>query len=88
MGFLFRAAFWLGIVSVFVPRDFAGDVFDMPIDASQVRFDGEGRLDACCEDRETICEAGEEAVRLGGFLTELAIDKIETAVSEHEQSSQ
>ena len=79
--FIVRAAIWLGIVSLFVPQDFAGETFELPFDTETVQIDaGEW-----CEGREAICEVGEEAARVGGFLAGLAVDRIEVAISEYNE---
>ncbi|WP_300541391.1 hypothetical protein [Maricaulis sp.] len=86
MMFLIRAAFWLAIVSVFVPRDFAGEAFDLPFDLAQTRIDAAEPVDGWCKDNAAICEAGREAVRLGGFLTDMAANRIEAALDEREET--
>ena len=86
MMFLLRAAFWLAIVSVFVPRDFAGESMDLPFDVAETRIDAGAQVGEWCEDREAICEAGEEAFRLGGFLADMAVERIETAIEDHQES--
>ena len=87
MMFLVRAAFWLGIVSVFVPSDFAGEALDMPFDTETVNFDAGERVENWCEGKEAICEAGEEAARLGGFLSEVAINRLEDAIEARSEES-
>ncbi|MCR9266663.1 MAG: hypothetical protein NXI03_03760 [Alphaproteobacteria bacterium] len=80
MMFLIRAAFWLAVVSVFVPSDFAGDAFSMPVSLSETRIDAEKPVNEWCENNSALCDAGREAMRFGGFLTEMATDRIETAL--------
>ncbi|WP_203293262.1 hypothetical protein [Maricaulis parjimensis] len=87
MMFLIRAAFWLGVVSVFVPSNFAGDAFDLPISLADTHIDAEKPVSQFCEDNSALCDAGREAMRFGGFLTEMAADRIETALVEHEQTA-
>lgn len=84
MMFVLRAAFWLAIVSVFVPRDFAGDVFDLPQNLAETRVDAAKPVSAWCEDNAALCDAGREAARLGGFLTDFAAARIEAALDDPE----
>lgn len=86
MMFLIRAAFWLAIVSVFVPRDFAGDAFDLPLDLAETRLDAAKPVGEWCENNTAICEAGREAARLGGYLTEVAAARIDAALDEREEN--
>ncbi|MHA6289222.1 hypothetical protein [Maricaulis sp. CAU 1757] len=83
MMFLIRAAFWMAIVSVFVPKDFAGDAFEMPMNLAETRIDAGAGVNDWCADNEALCEAGEEAARLGGFLSEVAVDRIALAIEEN-----
>jgi hypothetical protein len=83
MTFLFRAVFWLAIVSCFVPREFAGDPSMLPVGTEGAMADAGEALEGWCEDRPAVCEAGEEAARLGGFLADFATDRIEDALEEH-----
>jgi hypothetical protein len=85
--FFVRAAFWLAIVSVFVPRDFAGETMDLPFDLQSTRIDASEPVSEFCEDREAVCEAGEEAARLGGLLADMAIDRLEQAIDEGQDES-
>ncbi|MAK65333.1 MAG: hypothetical protein CMF75_11435 [Maricaulis sp.] len=87
MMFLIRAAFWLAVVSVFVPSDFAGNAFDMPMSISETQIDAAKPVNEWCESNAAICEAGREAVRFGGFLTEMATDRIETALLAQDAAS-
>lgn len=87
MMFLVRAALWLGIVSVFVPGDFAGEALDMPFDTQTVSFDAGETVETWCEGREAVCEAGEEAARLGGFLSEMAINRLEDVIEARSEES-
>tara|TARA_R100000988_G_scaffold86205_1_gene49044 strand:+ start:138 stop:401 length:264 start_codon:yes stop_codon:yes gene_type:complete len=84
--FLLRAAFWFAIVSVFVPSDFAGDAFELPADLSETRIDAAAPVSQWCEENEALCEAGEEAARLGGFLSQMATERIEAAIESHEEN--
>jgi hypothetical protein len=85
--FFVRAAFWLAIVSVFVPRDFAGESMDLPFDIQSTRIDASEPVSEFCQDREAICEAGEEAARLGSFLADIAIDRLEQAIDERQDEA-
>lgn len=85
MMFLLRAAFWLAIVSAFVPRDFAGEAMDLPFELAETQIDAGAQVGEWCEDQEAICEAGEEALRLGGFLADVAVDRIEAAIEDHQE---
>tara|TARA_R110002072_G_scaffold36201_1_gene106660 strand:+ start:833 stop:1102 length:270 start_codon:yes stop_codon:yes gene_type:complete len=87
MMFFLRAAFWLAIVSVFVPRDFAGEPMDLPFDTASTRIDAGQAVDSWCVDRAALCEAGSEAVQLGGFLAGFAATQIETAIEDRQQTS-
>ena len=49
MMFLIRAGFWLAVVSVFVPRDFAGESFDLPINIAETRIDAGKPVNVCGE---------------------------------------
>ena len=84
MMFLLRAALWLAVVSVFVPRDFAGEAFALPQNLAETRIDAGEPVSAWCEDNAALCDAGREAARLGGFLTDMAATRIEAALVEHE----
>ena len=85
MMFLIRAAFWLAIVSVFVPRDFAGDALDISFDtAANAQVDVAAPVSDWCRDNAAICEAGEEAARFGGYLTEMAVARIDAAIDARE----
>ena len=84
MMFVIRAAFWMAIVSVFVPKDFAGDVFELPQTVAETRIDAGAGVNAWCADNAELCDAGEEAARLGGFLSEAAIDRIALAIEERD----
>lgn len=86
MMFLLRAAFWLAIVSVFVPREFAGEAMELPLDFETAQFDAAEPVSEWCSENETLCEAGEETVRLGGFLADAAIARLETVIEEHNES--
>ena len=89
MMFLLRAAFWLAIVSFFVPRDFAGDAIPLPAMQDEPALVDAGQaLTDWCEEREAICEAGEEAVRLGGFLADFAAERVEAALEERDASAE
>jgi hypothetical protein len=85
MMFLVRAGFWLAVVSVFVPHDFAGEATDLPFDTAAVSFDANESVSEWCEDQAILCEAGEEAARLGGFLADMATDRIEVAIAEYNE---
>ena len=86
--FLIRACFWLAIVSVFVPQDFAGAHIELPeFVAAETAIDATGAIDGWCEDHSELCRAGEEAARLGGFLADMAAARIETAIDEHQAES-
>ena len=87
MMFFLRAAFWLAIVSVFVPRDFAGEPMNLPFDTASTRIDAGQAVDSWCVDREALCEAGAEAVQLGGFLAGFAATQIETAIEDRQASA-
>ncbi|WP_417483011.1 hypothetical protein [Maricaulis sp.] len=82
MMFFLRAAFWLAIVSVFVPRDFAGEGFDLQFNTASTQIDAGEALGSWCIDREALCEAGAEAVQLGDFLAGFAANRIEAAIDE------
>ena len=91
MMFFFRAALWLAVVSVFVPSDFAGDAMDvaeldLPFNTSETQLDAGVSVSEWCAEHATICEAGEEAARLGSFVSEVAIARIEDAIAEREES--
>jgi hypothetical protein len=85
MMFLIRAGFWLAVVSVFVPRDFAGESFDLPMNIAEARIDAGKPVNDWCSENAAICDAGREAARLGGFLTDMAATRIETAIQEQDQ---
>lgn len=87
MMFFIRAAFWLGIVSVFVPREFAGEALDMEFDFQTAHIDANEPVSEFCEDREALCDAGTEAARLGGFLADMAADRLEAVIDEHQENS-
>ena len=86
MMFLLRAAFWLAIVSVFVPREFAGEAMELPVDFQTAQIDAAEPVSEWCSENETLCEAGEEAARLGGFLADMAITRIEAVIEENRES--
>ncbi len=85
MMFLLRAAFWLAVVSFFVPQDFAGEAMDLPFNTAETRIDASGKVSEWCAENEVICEAGEEAARLGSFLGELAMTQIGAAIEDHQE---
>ena len=85
--FFIRAAFWLAVVSLFVPREFAGAEIALPEQFAETRIDAESAVGSWCEDREEICQAGEEAARLGAFLADMAVDRIEAAIDDHEANA-
>lgn len=87
MMFFLRAAFWLAIVSVFVPRDFAGEAFDMPFDTASARIDADDAVSDWCVERAALCDAGAEAVQLGGFLAGFAANQIEAAIEDRQTSN-
>lgn len=84
MMFLIRAALWLAVVSVFVPRDFAGEAFDLPENVTETRIDAGQPVSDWCLENAALCDAGREAARLGGFLTDMAATRIEAALDERE----
>lgn len=84
MMFLFRAALWMAVVSVFVPQDFAGEMFELPDSVAETRIDAGQGVNAWCESNAAICDAGHEAARLGGYLSEAAIDRIALALQDRE----
>jgi len=84
MMFLIRAALWLAVVSVFVPRDFAGEAFDLPENVTEARIDAGQPVSDWCLENAAVCDAGREAARLGGFLTDMAATRIEAALDERE----
>lgn len=84
MMFLIRAALWLAIVSVFVPSDFAGETFDLPANLTEARIDAGEPVSEWCRSNSALCDAGREAARLGGFLTDMAATRIEAALDERE----
>jgi len=85
--FFIRAAFWLAVVSLFVPKEFAGGEIELPQAVAETRIDAEGAVGDWCADRQEICEAGEEAARLGAFLADMAVDRIEAAIEDQEDSA-
>lgn len=85
--FFIRAGFWLAIVSLFVPSEFAGGEIMLPQEIAETRIDAEGAVGSWCEDRQEICDAGEEAARLGAFLADMAVTRIESAIEDHEDSA-
>ncbi|WP_417498082.1 hypothetical protein [Maricaulis sp.] len=87
MMFFLRAAFWLAIVSVFVPRDFAGEGFALQFNTASTQIDAGEAVSDWCLDREAICEAGAEAMQLGGFLAGFAANRIEAAIDEREMAN-
>lgn len=88
MMFLIRACFWIAIVSVFVPKDFAGADIALPdMAVAENAIDATSAVNGWCDNNSEICRAGEEAARLGGFLADLAVDRLETAIEEREQAS-
>lgn len=85
MMFFLRAAFWLAIVSVFVPQDFAGDALNMNFDTNNARqIDANLAVDDWCVDRTALCETGAEAVHFGGLIAEFAMVKIGSAIEQHQ----
>ncbi|MDG1416372.1 MAG: hypothetical protein P8J78_07710 [Maricaulis sp.] len=81
--FIVRAAIWLGVISLFVPQGFAGENIELPFNTETVQIDaGEW-----CEGRETICEVGEEAARVGGFLADIAAERLEVAITEYNEEN-
>lgn len=84
MMFLIRAALWLAVVSVFVPRDFAGETVVLPENLTEARIDAGQPVGAWCSENAALCDAGREAARLGGFLTDMAATRIEAALDERE----
>jgi len=82
MMFVIRAAFWLAIVSVFVPADFAGAQIDMPFEINEATTI-DLNADGWCADNAEICRAGEEALEFGGFLADIAVDRIDAAIEAH-----
>lgn len=84
MMFLLRAAFWMAVVSFFVPQDFAGEMMDLPFDTAETRIDATAKVSEWCVDNEVICEAGSEAARLGTFLGGMAMDRIGDAIETHQ----
>ncbi|WP_417489523.1 hypothetical protein [Maricaulis sp.] len=87
MMFFVRAAFWLAIVSVFIPRDFAGDPMNLSFDSASTRIDAGQAVNSWCVERPALCEAGTEAVELGGFLAGFAATRLETAIEDRQQTS-
>jgi len=87
MMFLIRACFWLAIVSVFVPKDFAGADIDLPFNVQSNAIDITSSVDGWCADNSELCRAGEEAARLSGFLADMAVDRLETVVEEHQDAT-
>ncbi|OLF72312.1 hypothetical protein AWH62_10785 [Maricaulis sp. W15] len=85
MMFLLRAAFWLAVVSFFVPQDFAGDAIDLPFNTAETRLDATAKVSDWCAENEVICEAGSEAARLGSFLGEMAVSRIGDAIEDHQE---
>ena len=86
MMFLLRAAFWLAVVSFFVPQDFAGEAMDLPFNTAETRIDASAKVSEWCAENEVICEAGEEAARLGSFLGEMAMTRIGDAIEDHQDN--
>jgi len=84
MMFLLRAAFWMAVVSFFVPQDFAGEAVDLPFNTAETRIDASAKVSDWCTENEVICEAGEEAARLGNFLGGMAMDRIGDAIETHQ----
>lgn len=85
MMFLLRAAFWVAVVSFFVPQDFAGEAMDLPFNTAETRIDASAKVSEWCVDNEVICEAGSEAARLGTFLGGMAMDRIGDAIETHQE---
>lgn len=85
--FFLRAAFWLAIVSVFVPREFAGEAFDMSFQASTTRIDANAAVGDWCNEREALCQTGAEAVQFGSLIADLAATQIEAAIEERQASN-
>lgn len=84
MMFFLRAAFWLAIVSVFVPSEFASNALDMSFDTSTTRIDANAAVGDWCADRTVLCETGAEAANFGGLLADFAINRLETALAERQ----
>jgi hypothetical protein len=87
MMFFIRAAFWLAIVSVFVPRDFAGEALDMSFDTASTRIDADAAVSGWCLEREALCSTGAEAVHYGGLLADFAMTQIGSAIEEHQANN-
>ncbi|MGK0266266.1 MAG: hypothetical protein ACI82N_000510 [Maricaulis sp.] len=87
MMFFLRAAFWLAIVSVFVPRDFAGEAMDLPFDTARTQIDADAAVSDWCVEREALCQTGAEAVHFGGMIAEFAMVKIASALEENEANN-
>ncbi len=87
MMFLIRACFWIAIVSVFVPKDFAGSEMALPFDVSEHHIDAEGAVDGWCDENGELCRAGEEAARLGGLLADMAVTRFEAAIEDGESAA-
>lgn len=87
MMFFLRAAFWLAIVSVFVPRDFAGEAFDLPFETANTRIDANAAVSGWCVEREALCTTGAEAVHFGGLMADFAITQIGSAIEEHQANN-
>lgn len=85
--FILRAAFWLGVVSLFIPANFAGSDIELPFSFDTASlgtdgplFDGNTAMDEWCEGREAMCEVGEEAARITVFLADTASERVEAAL--------
>jgi hypothetical protein len=87
MMFFLRAAFWLAIVSVFVPQGFAGEAVSLPFDTSAAHVDAEVAVSDWCADREAICETGAEAVQFGGLIAQFAMTRIEAAIEDNQDDN-
>ena len=85
MRFLLQAFFYLAVVSVFVPNDFAGEAELMPEIGTEAALDAEQALNGWCDERPAVCEAGEEAAELTGFLVDFAAARIESAIAERDE---
>ncbi len=87
MMFFLRAAFWLAIVSVFVPRGFAGEAMDLPFETANTRIDAGAAVNGWCAEREALCATGAEAVHFGGLMADFAMTRIGAAIEEHQANN-
>lgn len=87
MMFFLRAGFWLAIVSVFVPRDFAGEAMDLSFDTTHTRIDADAAVSGWCAEREALCSTGAEAVHFGGLMADFAMTRIGSAIEEHQANN-